>query len=147
MSIAKLFLCFAVFIATSCSSVEKREAVKADHDMDMKIPAIDDMIVTHKREYIERCYMPVLKRIPSNSPRPCETALQQALDRRYSMNFTQEQVDITADELFFKDMRERLSKKMRAEPNLRRAVSKRFSNMDGVMAYYQPRYTFKKTSN
>jgi hypothetical protein len=140
----KLLLCLAAFIAVSCSSVEKREAVKADHDMNMKIPAIDDMIVQHKKEYIERCYMPVLKKIASNSPRPCETALQQALERRYSMDFSQENVDASADELFFKDMREQLAKKIKAEPNLRRAVLKRFNNMDEVMAYYRPKYTFRK---
>jgi hypothetical protein len=145
MPIIKLLLCFAAFIAASCSSVEKREAVKADHDMNMKIPAIDDMIVTRKKEYIERCYMPVLKKIASNSPRPCETVLQQALERRHSMDFTQEHVDIVADELFFKDMREGIVKKIKAEPNLRRAVNKRFNSMDELMAYYRPKYTFKKS--
>jgi len=138
------FLILIALYISSCSSVEKREAVRADHDLDMRLPAIDDMIVTHKKEYIERCYMPVIKKIASNSPRPCETALQQLIERRYSVTYTQDQVDMAADELFFRDMRERISKKVKTEPNLRKSVQKRFNSMDEVMAYYQPKYTFRK---
>ncbi|MCL2100826.1 MAG: hypothetical protein FWH22_03850 [Fibromonadales bacterium] len=135
-------LIFAAFLL-SCSSVEKRQAVRADHESNMNIPAIDDFIVTMKKEYIERCYMPVMKRIPSNAPRPCETQLFQMLERRYSMNYTQEHVDMAADELFFTDLEVRLRKKIKDEPSLRRSVSKRFKNMDEIIAYYKPRYTFK----
>ena len=138
------FLILIALYISSCSSVEKREAVRADHDLDMRLPAIDDMIVTHKKEYIERCYMPVIKKIASNSPRPCETALQQLIERRYSVTYTQDQVDMAADELFFRDMRERISKKVKTEPNLRKSVQKRFNSMDEAMAYYQPKYTFRK---
>ena len=135
-------LIFVIFLM-SCSSIEKREAVRVN-DSNKSLPAIDDMIVTHKKEYIERCYMPVIKKIASNSPRPCETALQQSLERRYSLNFTQEHVDAVADELFFTDMRERVVKKLREEPSLRRAAGKRFSSVDEMMVYYQSRYTFRK---
>jgi hypothetical protein len=124
--------------------MEKREAIMADHDMDMNIPAIDDFIVSLKKEYIERCYVPILKKIASNAPRPCENDLLQLLERRYSMNYTQEHVDMAADELFFKDIRERLQKKIKTEPSLRKAVSKRFRSMDEIMAYYKPKYTFRK---
>jgi len=141
----RLILLIPIIFLLSCSSVEKREAIRADHDMDMNIPAVDDFIVSQKKEYIERCYMPVLKRIPSNAPRPCETALFQLLERRYSMNYTQDHVDMAADELFFKDIRDRLQKKIKAESGLRRAVSKRFSSMDEIMAYYKPKYTFRKS--
>ncbi|MDR3000247.1 MAG: hypothetical protein LBU89_03190 [Fibromonadaceae bacterium] len=135
-----------VFIALllSCSSVEKRQAVRADHESDMNIPAVDDLIVTMKKEYIERCYMPVMKRIPSNAPRPCETQLFQMLERRYSMNYTQEHVDMAADELFFRDVEVRLKQKIKDEPGLRRAVGRRFKNIDEMMDYYKPRYTFRK---
>ncbi|MDR2580885.1 MAG: hypothetical protein LBC85_07840 [Fibromonadaceae bacterium] len=143
----RFILLFLIAFLLSCSSIEKREAVRANHEKGMNLPAIDDMIVTHKKEYIERCYMPVIKKIASNSPRPCETALQQSLERRYTMNFTQEHVDIVADELFFNDMRERIVKRMREEPSLRRAASKRFSSIDEMMAYYQSMYTFRKTEH
>jgi hypothetical protein len=124
--------------------VEKRQAVRADHESDMNIPAVDDLIVTMKKEYIERCYMPVMKRIPSNAPRPCETQLFQMLERRYSMNYTQEHVDMAADELFFRDVEVRLKQKIKDEPGLRRAVGRRFKNIDEMMDYYKPRYTFRK---
>jgi len=139
-----IILTIATIFLLSCSSMEKREAVRADHEMDMNIPAIDDFIVSLKKEYIERCYTPVLKKIASNSPRPCETSLIQMLERRYSLNYTQEQVDLAADELFFADIRERLQKKIKTEPNLRKAVSKKFRSMDDIMAYYKPKYTFRK---
>jgi hypothetical protein len=138
-----LLLPIPIIFLLACSSVEKREAVRADHDRGMNIPAVDDMIVSLKKEYIERCYMPVLKRTPSNSPRPCETALFQLLERRYSMEYTQDQVDYAADEIFFPDFKERLTKKMQEDRSLRRAVGKRFRNMDEVMAYYKSKYSFR----
>ena len=144
---------FLLFIAAislfSCGSVEKREAVQAEHETNMRIPAVDDMIVKDKKEYIERCYMPVYKKIASNSPRPCETALQQLLERRYPTNYTQEHVDMAADELFFTDIREKLSKKAKTDRKLSRSIGKRFKNMDDAMAYYKSKYTFRveKTEN
>jgi hypothetical protein len=140
-------LIFLLIFLVSCGNVEKREAVKADHEMDMNLPVIDDMIVLQKREYIERCYMPVMKKIASNSPRPCETSLFQLIERRFPANYTQEHVDMAADELFFRDVRERLTKKLRADPGLRRAVSKRFGSMDELINYYKPKYSFRKTGH
>jgi len=140
----RLIVFIPIIFLLSCSSVEKREAVRADHDTDMNIPAVDDFIVTRKKEYIERCYMPVLKRIPSNAPRPCETALFQLLERRYSMNYTQDHVDMAADELFFSDIKNGLQEKMKTDKNLRRSVSRKFRTMDEIIDYYKPRYTFRK---
>ena len=141
----RLFLLIPILLLFACSSVEKREAVRAEHDSDMNIPAVDDFIVSLKKEYIERCYMPVVKRIASNSPRPCETALFQLLERRYSMNYTQEHVDMAADELFFSDIKTRLQERMRTDRNMRRQVSKRFRTMDEIIDYYKPKYTFRKS--
>ena len=141
----RFLLLIQLILLLSCSSVEKREALRADHDTDMNVPAIDDFIISLKKEYIERCYMPVLKRIPSNAPRPCENDLLQLLERRYSMDYTQEHVDMAADELFFTDIKDRLQKKIKTEPSLRNAVRKRFKNMDEIIAYYKPKYTFRKT--
>jgi hypothetical protein len=142
------FLLFIpIIFLFSCGGFEKREAVKAEHDLDMNIPAIDDMIVSLKKEYIERCYTPILKKIASNAPRPCETSLLQLLERRYPMDYEQKHVDMAADELFFKDVRERLTKKIKTEPSLRRAVSKRFNSMDEIMEYYKLRYSFCRLEN
>ena len=141
----RFLLLIQLILLLSCSSVEKREALRADHDTDMNVPAIDDFIISLKKEYIERCYMPVLKRIPSNAPRPCENDLLQLLERRYSMDYTQEHVDMAADELFLSDIKDRLQKKIKTEPNLRNAVRKRFKNMDDIIGYYKPKYTFRKT--
>jgi len=140
----RFLLLIPIAILLSCSSVEKREVVRADHDKSMNIPAIDDFIVSQKKKYLEQCYMPVLKRIASNSPHPCETALFQLLERRYSMTYTQEHVDMAADELFFADIKERLQKKIKTEPSLRNAVRKRFKNMDDIVGYYKPKYTFRR---
>jgi hypothetical protein len=140
----RFLLFIPIILLLSCGGIEKREAVKASHDMDMNLPAIDDMIVTLKKEYIERCYMPVIKKVASNSPRPCETSLQQLLERRFYSNYTQDQVDMAADELFFKDVRERLAKKIKTEPSLRKAVGRKFGSMDEIMSYYKAKYTFRK---
>jgi len=132
----------AIFLF-SCGSVEKREVVQAEHEKNMRIPAIDDMIVKDKKEYLERCYTPVLKKVASNSPRPCETALQQLLERRFYTNYTQEHVDMAADELFFRDIRDKIQTKIKTDLKLRKALGKRFKNMDEVEDYYKSKYTFR----
>jgi len=144
MLLIRLFLCLVPVVIASCSSVEKREAVRAEHSNRMNIPEIDDLIINHKKQYIDLCYMPVMKRIASNSPRPCETKLFQTLERRYSMNYTQEQVDMAADELFFEDMHRELLTRINKDTKLKRTVRKKFKDMNDLMAYYKPRYSFRK---
>lgn len=138
-----ILLIFAMLLLSCSSNVDKREAVRAN-DTNKNIPAIDDFVVSMKKEYIERCYMPIVKRIPSNAPRPCETRLLGMLERRYSMSYTQEQVDMVADEIFFGDLEAELRKKIRNEPELQRAVRRKFRNIDELMVYYKPRYTFRQ---
>jgi len=144
MLFVRFFLYLALMATISCSSVEKREAVRAEHSVRMNIPEIDDIIVLNKKQYIDLCYMPVMKRVPSNAPRPCETRLFQTLERRYSMNYTQEHVDMAADDLFFQDIRDVLLDKINKDARLKREVRKRFKTMDDLMAYYKPRYSFRK---
>jgi len=138
---------FILFIPTifllSCGSVEKRDVVQAEHEKNMRIPAIDSMIVNDKKEYLERCYMPVLKKIASESPRPCETKLQQLLERRFYANYTQEHVDMAADDIFFSDIRDKIQTKIKTDPKLRKALNKRFRNMNEVIDYYKSKYTFR----
>jgi len=136
-------LFISIIFLLSCGGVEKREVVQAEHEKNMRIPAIDEMIVKDKKEYFERCYIPVYKKIASASPRPCETALQQLLERRYYTNYTQEHVDMAADELFFTDIRNKIQAKLKTDPKLRRALGKRFRNMDEVVDYYKSKYTFR----
>jgi len=117
--------------------------VQAEHEKNMRIPAIDDMIVKDKKEYLERCYIPVYKKIASESPRPCETKLQQLLERRFYTNYTQEHVDMAADELFFSDIRDKIQAQIKKDSKLRKALGKRFKNMDEVVDYYKSKYTFR----
>jgi len=139
----RFLLFIPIFLLISCGGVEKREVVQAEHEKNMRIPAIDDMIVKDKKEYLERCYMPVFKKIASESPRPCETKLQQLLERRYYTNYTQEHVDMAADEIFFNDIKDKISKQIRTDTKLRKALGKRFKNMDEVVDYYKSKYTFR----
>jgi len=139
----RFLLIIPIIFLLSCGGVEKREVVQAEHEKNMRIPAIDDMIVKDKKEYLERCYMPVYKKIASESPRPCETKLQQLLERRFYTNYTQEHVDMAADELFFTDIRDKIQAKIKTDAKLRKALGKRFRNMDEVVDYYKSKYTFR----
>ncbi|GHV16621.1 hypothetical protein AGMMS49938_16790 [Fibrobacterales bacterium] len=141
-----LLIILLALLASSCSSYEKREAVRADHDIDMNIPTIDDIIVARKKEYISKCYEPVLYREASNNPKKCQTELQQLLERRWTSDFTQVQADMAADELFFTDVRDYLDKQFKKDRRLGNAVSKRFSSMDEIMEYYKPKYSFRANS-
>jgi len=139
----RFLLFISVIFLLSCGSVEKREVVQAEHEKNMRIPEIDDIIVKDKKEFLERCYTPVLKKIASESPRPCETKLQQLLERRYYTNYTQEHVDMAADEIFFSDIKDKIAKLSRTNTRIKRALQKRFRTMDEVMDYYKSKYTFR----
>jgi len=139
----RYFLFIPIIFLFSCGGIEKRDVVQAEHERNMRIPAIDEMIVKDKKEYFERCYVPVYKRIASESPRPCETKLQQLLERRYYTDYTQEHVDMAADELFFGDIRDKIQAKLKTDAKLRKALGKRFKNMDEVVDYYKSKYTFR----
>lgn len=139
----RIILLFTIMSLLACSSVEKREAVQANHERNKNIQTIDDMIVKDKKEYIEKCYMPVIKKVLSDAPRPCETSLSQLMERRYPTNYLQEHLDAAADELFFADMRERITKKMKSDAALRKSVGRKFGNMDEVMVYYKSKYSFR----
>jgi len=136
-------LLIPVIFLLSCGSAEKRDVSIAEHEKNMRIPAIDDLIVKDKKEYLERCYWPVYKKEASESPRPCETQLQQLLERRYYANYTQEHVDMAADEMFFRDIKDKIAKQVRTDTKLRKALGKRFRTMDEVIDYYKSKYTFR----
>ena len=136
-------LLIPIIFLLSCGSAEKRDVSVAEHEKNMRIPAIDDLIVKDKKEYLERCYWPVYKKEASESPRPCETKLQQLLERRYYANYTQEHVDMAADEMFFSDIRIKIAEKSRADRLVNKALRKRFKNMDEVIDYYKSKYTFR----
>jgi hypothetical protein len=127
-----------VFFA--CSSMKMPKAEYAEHEAGKDIPAIDDMIVSLKGEYIERCYAPVAKRNPPDNQ--CQTELFQLLERRYRLSYLQEHVDMASDELFFRDVDSRLRKMVKTDVELRDDVRHKFSSMDDMLAYYKSKYSF-----
>ena len=49
-------------LLAGCSGVVTPKAELASHDSDHNIPAIDEMIISYKQDYINKCYIiPILK--------------------------------------------------------------------------------------
>ena len=135
-----LFLTAFFFI--SCSSVKIPSAGYASHDAKHNIPAVDEMIVSLKQEYIDKCYIPVAKKNPPENA--CQTELFQQLERRYHANYNQNQVDMASDDLFFKDVNTRLRQMIRSDVSVREAIrSGAFSSPEDMLAYYKNKYSFK----
>ena len=99
-SIATLFL--------GCSSISMPKARVVEHDAERTIPAIDEMIVEMKQDYITKCYAPVVKRDPPENS--CQTELFQMLERRYHTNYSQNHVSMASNDLFFRDVEVQLKK-------------------------------------
>lgn len=129
----------------ACSNVQMPKAQYAEHAPDKDIPAIDDMIVSLKGEYIDRCYKPVVKKNPPDNQ--CQTELFQLLERRYRLNYKQEHVDMASDELFFRDVDVRLRKMVRSDIQIGDEVKNKFSSMNEMMAYYRSKYGFHPTTS
>ena len=53
-------------LLTGCSGVVTPKVELANHDSDHNIPAIDEMIIAYKTDYINKCYLPVAKKHPRN---------------------------------------------------------------------------------
>ncbi len=131
----------ATFVITACSSIRMPKATIAEHDAMHQIPAVDQMIVSLKREYIDKCYGPVVHKDPPENA--CQTELFQQLERRYHTNYNQDQVNMASDDLFFKDVNTRLHQLVRSDPSVRRAIRNgAFANADDMLAYYKSKYSF-----
>ncbi len=128
-------------VMVACSSMQRPALVTSEvEDPEKNIPAIDEMIVGLKSEYIDRCYMPVAKRNPPDNQ--CQTELFQLLERRYRLSYTREHVDMASDELFFRDVDNRVRKMVKTDSEIRSAVREKFTSMNDMMAYYKVKYGF-----
>ena len=57
-------LLISAALLAGCSGIKTPSANLASHDSRHDIPAIDQMIVDMKQDYIQACYMPIAKREP-----------------------------------------------------------------------------------
>lgn len=146
MGLFKSFAIAAISIAVlglaACSSITLPKAEIASHEDEIRnIPSIDHMIVGLKAEYINKCYAPVVHKEPPTTK--CQTDLFQQLERRYHSNYTQDQVNHASDDMFFKDVNERLSKMMRTDPEVKEAIRQgAFRNQEEMFSYYKSKYSF-----
>ena len=109
------------------------------------IPKIDNMIVDLKKSYISQCYEPILAKNPPENQ--CQTELFQMLERRYHLNYNQQNIDQASNDLFFRDVDSRLRKMVRTDPEVRSAVrSGAFRNADEMLSYYKEKYAFDTRS-
>jgi len=137
--VASLLLVAAML--AGCSGIKTPTASLASHDPRHDIPAIDQMIVDMKQDYIQACYMPVVKREPPVNA--CQTELFQMLERRYHMNYTQDHVDMASNDLFFKDVNTKITDLVRKDRQVGNAARRAFSSTDEMMAYYKEAYKFQ----
>lgn len=138
--IATSFVALTVFL-TSCATTSKiPKASLVDHPDGRGVPAIDDVIVAMKGEFINDCYTPVIKReVPETR---CQTDLFQLLERRYRMNYRKEHVDMASDDLFFRDVDQRIRVMIRKDPEVRQLVKAQFSSQQELLKYYKSLYGF-----
>jgi hypothetical protein len=134
-------LLISAALLAGCSGIKTPSANLASHDSRHDIPAIDQMIVDMKQDYIQACYMPIAKREPPINA--CQTELFQMLERRYHHNYTQRHVDMASNDLFFKDVNTRISDLVRKDREVGNAARRAFNSTDEMMAYYREAYKFE----
>ena len=137
---ASLFIAATLMIG--CSGVKTPKAKMADHDEDHDLPAVDQTIIRMKQDYIKNCYMPVAKREPPENS--CQTELFQMLERRYHSDYSQKQVDMAANDLFFKDVDKELRNLAKSDIEVRRSLRNgTFESINDMIAYYRDAYKFE----
>ena len=134
-------LILAAALLAGCSGIKTPKADLASHDARHDIPAIDQMIVEMKQDYIQACYMPFIKRDPPINA--CQTELFQMLERRYHMNYTQNHVDMASNDLFFKDVNTKITELLRKDREVGNAARRAFGSTNEMMAYYREAYKFQ----
>ena len=134
-------LLISAALLAGCSGIKTPTADLASHDSRHDIPAIDQMIVDMKQDYIQACYMPIAKREPPINA--CQTELFQMLERRYHHDYSQRHVDMASNDLFFKDMNTRISDLVRKDREVGNAARRAFNSTDEMMAYYREAYKFE----
>lgn len=136
-----LAIASVVLLASACSSTLPKAEIASHEDSSRNIPKIDHMIVDLKRSYISQCYSPILKKNPPENQ--CQTELFQMLERRYHLNYSQHQIDLASNDLFFRDVDTRLRKMVRIDPEIRRAIRQgAFRSADEMLSYYRTKYAF-----
>ena len=131
-------LLISAALLAGCSGIKTPTADLASHDSRHDIPAIDQMIVDMKQDYIQACYMPIAKREPPINA--CQTELFQMLERRYHHDYSQRHVDMASNDLFFKDVNTRISDLVRKDREVGNAARRAFNSTDEMMAYYREAY-------
>ena len=134
-------LLFSAALLAGCSGIKTPSADLASHDSRHDIPAIDQMIVDMKQDYIQACSLPVAKREPPVNA--CQTELFQMLERRYHHDYTQRHVDMASNDLFFKDVNTRISDLVRKDREVGNAARRAFNSTSEMMAYYREAYKFE----
>ena len=134
-------LLISAALLAGCSGIKTPTADLASHDSRHDIPAIDQMIVDMKQDYIQACYLPVAKREPPINA--CQTELFQMLERRYHHDYSQRHVDMASNDLFFKDVNTRISDLVRKDREVGNAARRAFNSTDEMMAYYREAYKFE----
>lgn len=133
---------FLLALCLGCSSVSMPKARVVEHSADRTIPAIDEMIVGMKQDYITKCYAPIIKRNPPENS--CQTELFQMLERRYHLSYNQNHVNMASNDLFFRDVEVLLKKMVRTDPDVRNAVKNgAFSSAEEMLSYYKGKYAFE----
>lgn len=136
-----LAIASVVLLVSACSSTLPKAEIASHEDSTRNIPKIDHMIVDLKRSYISQCYSPILKKNPPENQ--CQTELFQMLERRYHLNYSQHQIDLASNDLFFRDVDTRLRKMVRTDPEIRRAIRQgAFRSADEMLSYYRTKYSF-----
>ncbi len=135
----------AAVVMIGCSSSNLPRASVADHPDGRGVPAIDDVIVQMKNEFITECYAPVMKReVPETR---CQTELFQLLERRYHMNYKKIHVDMASDDLFFRDVDQRIRVLVRTDADVRQQVKANFHSQEELLQYYKGLYGFNPVTS
>ncbi|MCF0225095.1 MAG: hypothetical protein HUK20_12570 [Fibrobacter sp.] len=128
-------------LLTGCSSVVKPTVEVANHEPGKYIPAIDEMIVSLKQEYIDKCYMPVVKHRPPENE--CQSELFQMVERQYHLDYNQNHVAMASNKLMFKDIDNKIIEMSRQDPDVRNAIRNgAFTSQSDMLTYYREKYQF-----
>ena len=131
----------AAALMTGCSGVVTPKAELASHDSSHNIPAIDEMIISYKTDYINKCYLPVAKKHPPENA--CQSELFQMLERSYHLDYNQNHVAMASNKLLFKDIDAKIIEMSRNDPEVREAIrAAAFTSTSEMLSYYHEKYQF-----
>jgi hypothetical protein len=133
-----------VALIAGCASAPTQSGVvirKQNGLSNKSIPQIDHLVHGLKENFVERCYVNLLRRdVPETH---CQHEIFGILERRWGMDYSDDALNQIADLVFFKTVSEKILYVIQTDRQVAHLARSKFNSPDELLEHYKAVYTFR----